>query len=245
MPRIRLFVENALCVDAQLTLDAARAHYLTTVMRARPGDRVLLFNGRDGEWQAGLEAVARKQVVLRLAARTRPQPPAPDLWLLVAVTKRDALDLAARSATELGVSEIRPVFTERSNAGRVGAARLAAIAIEAAEQCGRCDVPLVREAESLGALLAAWPPGRRLVLADESGEAAPALGVLGRLDGALALLVGPEGGFSRGELDGLRARSFVSPVGLGPRLLRTATAAIAALTLMQAKCGDWRGLTRP
>lgn len=245
MARIRLFVEDPLAPGAPIALADSRAHYLATVMRARPGDAVLLFNGRDGEWAATVEAASRKGVALAVGERTRPQPPNPDLWLVVAAVKRDALDLVARAATELGVSEIRPVFTARTNAERVGTARLAAIATEAAEQCGRCEVPSVAEPEPLPALLDRWPKSRRLVLADESGTSPPALAALHGLSPPLALLVGPEGGFTGGELDGLRVRAFVTAVGLGPRILRTGTAAVAALSLIQAQCGDWQPAAPP
>ncbi len=240
MARIRLFVENALAAGATLALEGPRAHYLANVMRARPGERVRLFNGRDGEWVATIAGLGKRAVTLALAECLRPQPPAPDLILLVAALKRDALDLVARAATELGVGSIRPVFTARTNAGRVGTARLAAIATEAAEQCGRCDIPEIAAPQPLATLLDAWPSGRNLVLADESGTAPPALCTLAGLAPPVAVLVGPEGGFSGGELDALRRRAFVTAVGLGPNILRAETAVIAALALVQARLGDWR-----
>jgi len=240
LARIRLFIEAPLVAGATLALDGPRAHYLANVMRARPGDTVLLFNGRDGEFAAGIADIGRRRVALSVGAQARPQPPAPTLSLLVAVVKRDALDLIARAATELGVAAIRPVFTARTNAGRVGTARLAAIATEAAEQCGRCDVPAIGEPRPLAAVLEQWPAGQRLVVADESGRAPPALAALASLAAPAAVLVGPEGGFTPGELDALRVRAFVTTIGLGPRILRVETAAIAALALVQARVGDWR-----
>jgi 16S rRNA (uracil1498-N3)-methyltransferase len=240
VPRIRLFVETALVPGASLGLDAARSHYLAGVMRARPGETVRLFNGRDGEFAAQVAAVARRGVTLVVGEATRPQPQPPAISLVIAAVKRDALDLIARAATELGVGAIRPVFTARTNAGRVGTARLRAIAIEAAEQCGRCDVPEIAEPMPLADLLAAWPADQALVVADERGGAPPALTGLDGLAPPIAVLIGPEGGFTAAELDAPAVRAFVTPISLGPRILRAETAAIAALALVQARCGDWR-----
>lgn len=240
MAGIRLFVPAPLAEGAALDLPDAQAHYLASVMRLAPGDGLALFNGMDGEFAARIATLGRKRAEVMVGARLRPQPPAPTLELVLAALKRDAMDAVARAATELGVARIRPVFTARTNAGRVGTARLAAIATEAAEQCTRCDVPAVEEPVSLDSLLDAWPAGRHLVLADEGRAAPPAAAALARLAGPLSVLVGPEGGFTPAELDALRVRAFVTPVGLGPRILRAGTAAIAALALVQALCGDWR-----
>jgi 16S rRNA (uracil1498-N3)-methyltransferase len=240
LARIRLFVEAPLEQGAALALDGARAHYLANVMRLKAGDAVLLFNGRDGEFSATLTDVGRRGVALAAGPLLRPQPPPATLALLVAALKRDALDLVARAATELGVGRILPVFTARTNAGRVGTARLAAIAIEAAEQCGRCDIPAIAEPEPLFPLLERWRSADRLVLADEGGTAPPALAALAGAGPAAGVLVGPEGGFTGGELDALRVRAFVTPVSLGPNILRAETAAIAALALVQAAGGAWR-----
>lgn len=240
MAGIRLFIDHALGAGSEILADEGRSHYLAHVMRARPGARVLLFNGRDGEFAAEIAAITRRGVALRVGECLRPQPPAPSIALLVAAVKRDALDLIARAATELGVAAIRPVFTLRTNTARVGTARLAAIATEAAEQCGRCDVPVIAAPEPLAAVLDGWPPGRNLVVAEASGEAPAPLAGLGAIAPPGGVLIGPEGGFTPRELDALRARAFVTTVGLGPRILRAETAAIAALALVQARLGDWR-----
>jgi len=238
--RIRLFVEAPLVSGASLQLDAARSHYVAGVMRARPGEPVLLFNGRDGEFAGSVARAERRGVTLAVGKATRGQPPPSPVSLVMAAVKRDALDMIARAATELGVGAMRPVFTARTNAARVGTTRLRSIAIEAAEQCGRCDVPDIFEPVPLAELLAAWPAGQALVMADERGAAPAALSALEGVVPPLAVLVGPEGGFAPGELDAPAVRAFVTPISLGPRVLRAETAAIAAIALVQARCGDWR-----
>lgn len=226
---IRLFVPAPLHAGALLPATPGQAHYLGRVMRRAAGDRVLLFNGADGEWDARIVSLGRGAASLEAERQRRPQTPEPELWLLFAALKRDATDLVAEKATELGVSVIQPVLTARVNTQRVNTARLAAIATEAAEQSGRLSVPALRAPVPLAAALAAWPADRPLAVAFERGAAAPVGG------GAGGLLVGPEGGFTDEELDGLRARPFVVPISLGPRILRAETAVIAGLALLQAQ----------
>jgi 16S rRNA (uracil1498-N3)-methyltransferase len=227
---IRLYVPAALAVGASVAATAAQAHYLAHVMRRGPDDTVLLFNGRDGEFAARIEAMRHDHATLRVENRTRSQTPEPDLWLAFALLKRDATDLVVQKATELGVAELHTVLTERCNTHRMNAGRLTAIAIEAAEQSERLTVPVLHPPLTLMALLSAWPTDRRLFAAIERSDApriAPA-------DGPRALLIGPEGGFSPAELDVLRAHPLVTPVSLGPRVLRADTACIAGLALLQA-----------
>jgi len=224
-----------------VALDRARTHYLVDVMRARPGEGVLLFNGRDGEWLARIDSVAKAGAALVPLRQTRPFAPAPDLWLLAAPIKRDCLDLVAEKAAELGVSRLWPVFTRRTQPGRVNEARLAARMVEAAEQCERLDVPDLIAPLPLDRALAGWEAGRALVFLDEAGEAPPLAEVAaGFAGGPAALLIGPEGGFAPEERAALRRLAFVRPATLGPRILRAETAAIAALALWQALAGDGR-----
>ena len=238
----RLFVDADLTDGATVGLPHAQAHYLTNVLRARPGDRVSLFNGRDGEWLAEIDGFGKGWCSLALRSQVREQFSAPDLWLLFAPVKRNRIDLIAEKATELGVSVLWPVNTKRTNMGRVNTDRLTANAVEAAEQCERLTVPEVREPLALDKVLADWPEERTLYYMDETGSGAPAaqvFGAAGRSASPAAVLIGPEGGFDKSELDALAALPFSCPVGLGPRILRADTAAIAALTCWQALCGDW------
>lgn len=245
MSGIRLYVEGDLPGGGVLALSQDQSHYLGTVMRARAGDAVLLFNGRDGEWGAEVAEVAKKTVTLTLTSRTREQAASPDLWLCFAPIKRARLDYIAEKATELGVSHIVPVMTRRTNAGRVNTDRLHANAVEAAEQCERLDVPTHTEPVKLEKLLADWPAGRRLMFCDEDLSGKSAVEALREAaadapSGPWAILIGPEGGFDEAERAMIRKVPGAVTVSLGPRILRADTAAMAAVALWQAAIGDWK-----
>jgi len=238
--KIRLFVAGDLGPDAEVTLDGAQAHYLFTVMRQRPGDRIAVFNGRDGEWIAEVTGAGRRAGRLVARAPGRPQRTPPDLWLLFAPIRKARTDFIVEKAAELGAARVQPVLTRHTTAGRLRTDRLRAHAIEAAEQCGETWVPAVAEPARLEALLDGWDPGRRLMFCDESGAAAPVAPTLAAAPrGPWAILIGPEGGFAPEEAGRLRNRACVVPVSLGPRVLRADTAAVAALALWQAALGDW------
>lgn len=238
---IRLFIEADLRAGAELALDQAQSRYLAAVMRLSAGDELLVFNGRDGEWRAAVAHVGKRSVALSVEAQARPQAAGPDLELLVALVKRARLETIVEKAAELGAARVRLVITERTNADHARLDRLAAIAVEAAEQTGRLDVPAIAPPVRLPRLISDWPTGRRLLFCDEAGEAPPALEALGRRPaGPWSILIGPEGGFSAKERELLRSQPFTAPASLGPRILRADTAAIAALSLWQAALGDWR-----
>jgi 16S rRNA (uracil1498-N3)-methyltransferase len=237
----RLYVTSKLEPGATVTLDKDQAHYLGNVLRLKPGDNLLLFNGRDGEWWTELGAIGKKEAQVRLDHQTRPQDEGPDLHYLFAPLKRARLDYMVQKATELGVSALCPVITRHTVAERVKPRRLLANAIEAAEQCGILRVPAIMEPETLSKLLGAWDAGRRLIFADESASHASPIEALKTCPpGPLAVLIGPEGGFEREERAALLAKPFVLPISLGPRVMRADTAAVAALALVNAALGDWR-----
>ena len=236
---IRLFIPHDLAPGATLDLDEGQSRYLGAVMRQVVGDEVAVFNGRDGEWRATVASVGKKRVSLTALSQTRPQQVGPDLDLIIAVVKRARLETIVEKAAELGARRVRPVVTERTNADHTRVDRLRAIAVEAAEQTGRLDVPEIAEAQKLEKMLADWEPGRRLLFCDEAGDAKPVLEAV-EGEGPWAILIGPEGGFSPKERERLRALPYAIPASLGPRILRADTAAISALTLWQAAVGDWR-----
>jgi len=234
---IRLFVPGKLQDGETIALGPEQSHYLRDVMRRGVGDEVELFNERDGAWRAIVAAVDRRSVSLTPRGRTRAFAPGPDLELIVAPIKRARLESVVEKATELGVRRIRLAVTRFTQGDRVKLERLEAIAIEAAEQTGRLDVPEVMGPEKLGDMLDGWGE-RRLIFCDEGGDATPMLDALTGGEGT-SILIGPEGGFSPEERNRLRALPFVIPVSLGPRILRADTAAMAALVLWQSKLGDW------
>lgn len=239
----RLFVSADLAAGGNVGLETDQTHYLKNVLRLGPGARVALFNGRDGEWVAEIDGIGKGWTSLTLIDQSRPQSDDPDIWLVFAPIKRARIDFTAQKATELGASMLWPVLTERTIVDRVKTDRLLANAIEAAEQTARLSVPEIREPVRLDALLDAWPADRPLIVCDETGAGNPIAHVLSEppFKGGTpcGLLIGPEGGFADRELDRLRQSSFVTPVSLGPRLLRADTAALAALACWQALAGDW------
>ncbi len=242
----RLHVPDPLFEGAVIETGPDQAHFLRNVLRLVPGDELALFNGRDGEWRAAVESLAKRSVRLDVLVNTRPQTAESDVWLAFAPIKRARIDFTAQKATELGASLLWPVITQRTIVDRVNVDRLRANAIEAAEQSNRLTVPEVRAPASLDRFLALWPPERRLYLCDETGGPAIA-DVLSAEDprpgSGAGFLIGPEGGFAEPELDRLWNLPFVTPVSLGARLLRADTAALSVLAVWQALAGDW--IARP
>ena len=236
--KIRLHVDHPLAPGQAMPLSPDQAHYLTGVMRLAVGDPVLLFNGRDGEWRSTLTVAAKRGAIVTCDDQTRPQTHPPDLWLLFAPIKKARTDFIVEKAVELGVARILPVQTRHTNSERIRQDRLQAHAVEAAEQCGATHVPMVADLAPLDRVLRDWPEDRRLYWCDETAAGQPA--TLAPAKGPAAILIGPEGGFSAEEATRLRARPGVVALSLGPRILRADTAAVAAITLWQASCGDWR-----
>jgi 16S rRNA (uracil1498-N3)-methyltransferase len=245
--KVRLFVEASLGAGLRLDTGEGHAHYLLHVMRAKAGDRVGLFNGRDGEWLARIAETSKRSCVLECEKHLAEQTEVPDLWLVFAPVKKTPADYIAQKATELGVRALQPVITRRTIVSRVNIERLHANAVEAAEQSGRLTVPEVRAPLAFDKLLETWPRERRLLFCDEaaatasrSGEAPPIAEALRAAPkGPWAVFTGPEGGFDPAERAALRECDFVVPVSLGARILRADTAALAALAIWQTVLGDW------
>jgi 16S rRNA (uracil1498-N3)-methyltransferase len=235
----RLHVETPLSAGHEFTLAKEQGHYLVNVLRLSPGDAVSLFNARDGEWLCYLTEVTKKAVGLRVERLTSDVNPPPDIDYLFAPIKHARLDFMVQKATELGARRLRPVITARTIAERVNLDRMKANAVEAAEQCNLVFVPEVLEPLPLGKVLSAWDPSRWLIYCDEKAPIADPLEALKLVAPPAAVLIGPEGGFTNEERDHLQSLSFVTPISLGPRIMRADTVAIAALSLVQAAIGDW------
>jgi 16S rRNA (uracil1498-N3)-methyltransferase len=237
----RLYCEATLGTGAEVALDEAQRHYLRNVLRLGSGARLALFNGRDGEWWGEIAELGKHAGTVRLAEQRRTPRAEPDLWLVFAPLKRARIDYLVEKATELGVAALLPATTERTVVERLNLERLRAHARDATQQTERLTVPELHAPAPLHAILTGWPAERRLLACVESGEAPPIAAQLAReRAGPWAVLIGPEGGFSDSELDALRKLPFVCAVGLGPRVLRADTAAVAALAVLQAILGDWR-----
>lgn len=239
----RLFVEAPLQAGAAVALDRAQANYLVNVLRFGPGDAVLVFNGRDGEWRASLATTGRKAASLAVEARTRDQPVAGRLTYAFAPLKQARLDYMVQKAVEMGAGCLQPVATRHTQVARLNLDRVRANAVEAAEQCGVLALPAIEPVLPFDRWLAGLPQATPLIFCDEAADVADPLEALASLKdgpGDPCLLIGPEGGFAAAERDALLARGPVVRLSLGPRILRADTAAVAALALVQAVLGDWR-----
>ncbi|GAB5389088.1 MAG: 16S rRNA (uracil(1498)-N(3))-methyltransferase [Alphaproteobacteria bacterium] len=227
-------------------LPAAASHKLARVLRAQVGEYVKLFNADGGEWLAELVEVRKSGVIARLVEQTRQPHVPPDIWLAFAPVKKANLDFLVEKATEMGVRRLQPILTDRTENRRIKLDKLAATISDAAEQTERLDVPEIMEPCSLSDLLRTLPEGRPVLAGFERGEAQPLAAVAQDLpaDQPPLILTGPEGGFTRAELDLLGQHPAVRPISLGPRILRAETAALAALAVVQSLWGDW-GADRP
>lgn len=236
--RVRLHLDQPLGAGQAVALSEGQANYLFAVMRLAVGASVQVFNGQDGEWRAEVAETAKRRGVLVCRDLLRPQAAGPDLWLLFAPLRKERTAFVVEKAVELGVSRLVPVRTRFLAGDRFRADKERAHATEAAEQCGALAVPEVAELQPLARVLAGWDGARRIYWADEAlaGQGAEWAGA----PGPAAILIGPEGGFAPDEQAQLRALDHVTPISLGPRILRAETAALAALTLWQARFGDWR-----
>ncbi len=236
----RLYLDAPLGPGMPIEADKNQANYLLNVLRLGDSEKVLLFNGVDGEWLADIERQGKKKCALVPVSQTRQQPEASELIYCFAPLKHARLDYMVQKAVEMGAGVLQPVLTHHTQNSRVNTGRIRANAIEAAEQCGILSVPETPEPIKLDLLLDQWPADTRLVFCDESASDKDTADKLAELDGKkLAVLIGPEGGFSQEERDLLLSRSFVTAISLGPRILRADTAAVAALTAIQMFAGDW------
>jgi 16S rRNA (uracil1498-N3)-methyltransferase len=238
----RLFIDAPLQAGARIALDRGQANYLLNVLRLKAGESVLIFNGQDGEWRAEVEVEGRKAAGLVCVERTREQGAAPDIIYAFAPLKHARLDYMVQKAVEMGAGVLQPILTRRTQASRVNLERMRSNAAEAAEQCGILSIPEVREEENLERFLKGLEKDRLVVFCDENAPVSnpvEALAKLGNNQAGLAVIVGPEGGFTDQERALVAAHERCVCVSLGPRILRADTAAVAALAIVQAVLGDW------
>ncbi len=237
----RLFIDAPLRIGERIGLDRSQANYLLNVLRLGEGADILVFNGRDGEWLTRLSVDGRKSGSLLALSRTREQTPPSHVSYLFAPLKHARLDYMVQKAVEMGAGLLQPVMTRRTQPSRINLERMRANVIEAAEQCGIITLPEVAGEIALDKALAGLSPETTLVFCDEDAEVANPVEALAAVaPGPVAVLIGPEGGFDPAERALLLAREGTVRISLGPRILRADTAAVAALAVIQAACGDWR-----
>jgi 16S rRNA (uracil1498-N3)-methyltransferase len=239
----RVYLDAPLAAGLAVSFDRGQANYLLNVLRLKPGDALLLFNGRDGEWQARLAGTGKRALSAVIGERMREQPRPSDLHFLFAPLKHARLDYLVQKAVEMGAARLQPVITRHTQVARVNLDRMRANVIEAAQQCGILTLPEVAEPGTFKAVIGAADADRLLVFCDEDAEVqdpVAALAAAARAGLPLAVLIGPEGGFAEEEREALLKRPNLVRIALGPRILRADTAAVAALALVQAVLGDWR-----
>lgn len=241
MPAIRLYTDVTFSTHRNVSLSKEQAHYLKNVMRRKAGDEVRLFNGKDGEWLGNITMLTKSHADILLQKQLKQQQSEPRVRLCFAPVKNAPQHFLVQKATELGVSELQPIVTRHTVVSRVNTDKLRANVLEAAEQCGRLSLPEVKEPLTFDRFMQQRDASSLLIFCDETGGGAPALQALSSLqqNGFPTILIGPEGGFAPDELAKMYAISHRVAVGLGPRILRADTAALAALTLVQAVAGDW------
>lgn len=240
MAKIRLFVDAALNSEEVVALNEEQSHYLSGVMRAKIADNILLFNGKDGEFDSQIINIGKKKLELKIGKKNKEFEACSDIWLLFAPLKKDCTDFVIEKATELGVGKIIPTITKHAISDKVKIERFRSQAIEASEQCRRLDIPKIDDAQRLSDLLKNWDKQRKLYFMDETGSGKPVAEVFSQAQPPLAILIGPEGGFASEELDFLAKQDYTQPVSLGKLILRAETAAVAALSCWQAIVGNWK-----
>jgi 16S rRNA (uracil1498-N3)-methyltransferase len=243
----RLYVGQPLAAGVKFALDGSQINYLRNVLRLKPGDQVLVFNGHDGEWRTLLTEGGKRALLLAVEEASRAQTPALDLHYWFAPLKHARLDYMVQKAVEMGVSALQPVLTQHGQIARLNLERMRANTIEAAQQCGILALPDIAPPLAFDRVIAERDPARLLVFCDEDAEIKDPVAALAaaRRDAGmgplpLAVLVGPEGGFAAAERATLLRLPNVARLALGPRILRADTAAVAALALIQSVLGDWR-----
>ncbi len=236
-----IYITSDIQENVAVSLGKEQTHYLKNVMRMKLSDNIYIFNGKHGLWEGEIVSLAKKSCDILPVKQLKEQLDEPDIWLIFAPVKNVRIDFIAQKATELGVSVLQPVITQNTIVSRVNIDRLRSNAIEASEQCERLTVPPVHEPIKLQNMINSWDTERNIMLCDESGEGGTIANILSskKRGDKWAILIGPEGGFSQEELATLRKLPYVTSVGLGPRILRADTAAIAALSCWQEHLGDW------
>ena len=239
--KIRLYFPGKISFKSPVKLENKQVHYLINVMRKKIDDSILVFNSVNGEFLAKISEIYKNTIIIDIIKKTRDVQIDNDIWLLFAPVKKSPTEYIVQKATELGVSKIIPVITERTITKNLNLKRMQDIAIESSEQCERITIPEVCAVKKLKDLIPNWDNDRIIFFCDETIRNNDAVKIdFQNLSTKSfgAILVGPEGGFSTNETNYLREKKFIRPIDLGPRILRSDTAVIAALSLWHYLNGD-------
>ena len=241
--KIRLYFSGKLSLKNPVKLENKQVHYLINVMRKKKDDTLLVFNSVDGEYLAKISQIYKKYILLTIVKKTREVEAELDLWILFAPVKKAQTEYIIQKATELGASKIFPVITERTITKQINLKRMQDIAIEATEQCERLTIPEIFDLKKIKELLENWDEKRIILYGDETIRKQDETKfdfqnlntkTLG------AILIGPEGGFNNDEIQYLRKKTFIEPIDLGPRILKSDTAVISALVLWHCLNGNMK-----
>ena len=242
-PKIRLFIPDKLIPDKRLIISLKQSHYLINVMRKKIDENLLIFNADCGEYLAKIQKIEKKKVSLNILQKLRNREIQNDIWVMFAPVKKTPNEYIIQKATELGASKIFPILSERTITQKLNLNRLNDIAIEASEQCERITIPEIFYPKKLIEVIRDWDDKRKILFCDETirhqvEDISSNNHLLPNSSGAI--LIGPEGGFSSDEIKYIRQKNFVIPINLGPRILRSDTAVITALTIWQLMNGDMK-----
>ena len=239
--KIRLYFPGKLSLKSPVKLENKQVHYLINVMRKKIDDSILVFNSVNGEFLGKISEIYKNTIIIDIIKKVRDVKIENDIWLLFAPVKKSPTEYIVQKATELGVSKIIPIITERTITKNLNLNRMQDIAIESSEQCDRITIPEICAVKKLKDLILNWDNDRIIFFCDETIRNNDVVkkdfqNLSTKSFGAI--LVGPEGGFSANETNYLREKKFIRPIDLGPRILRSDTAVIAALSLWHCLKGN-------
>lgn len=244
MAKIRLLVaQKNLIVDTEVKISDGDFDYLVKVMRQKIGDKIFVFNGEEGEFEAEITQIEKKFLIAKISKKISDLKKVPNITLAFALVKNVRVDFIAAKATELGLASFQPILTQHTIVDKINLERFTANVKEACEQCERNDFPQINDVKKLGKFLSEKEAAEKIfILCDESGQGLKASEILPKIavtEREIVILIGPEGGFSTAEFEKMRTLKNLYPISLGPRILRADTAIISALTLVQEFCGDF------
>ncbi len=235
--KTRIYINKLISSSLLIYIKDKQHHFLKNVLRIKINDKIIVFDGKTGEWEAAVISVNRDNIVLRVIKLNKKIKKSNDIWLIFSPIKQSRMSIAIQKATELGVSKIIPCFTEFTNLKKINLKSIKDNSIEAAEQCGRTDLPIIEQQTSINELLLNWPEDRKIIFCDEKIENDKSvLETLYPYKNALnksSLFIGPEGGFSNSEREILKKNKNVITVSLGQNVLRSDTAITVALFSIQ------------